>query len=259
MHGAIILNENIQLNIQFRDSQFVHEWIKMVSKRPNDSLRLIDNAQPTIERFNYLRRTCDQLLNWNWSSLEITQENLNLMHKDLELLQIGVEKIPDKDHPVHELHQHLHQIEESILRGRIHDPQYLHFQSFHHDRIPIDDHTIYQSKSLPGALVLEYPYVGRDPISAMLNNDNQSLLQTCIPALDACAGFRVFYSAVSISNGLLAELELWLDSTGSSIKDKYGKDIILRTSHPAVVGHVVNLADFLSTRNIVIQSARIEF
>jgi hypothetical protein len=257
MQGKIIFNSNIELKIDFVESDFVYSWLQMVNNRPKDSLKFENNDLDNIEYFNSLRKICDDLMGWNWSSLPITQKNLNLMHQDLERLNVNQTAVPGFGHPVHELHRVLHIIEQSEQSLSL---MAFRFKSYHHDKIPITDTSIRQQRYSTGSVILDYPYVGRTPINSMEKEvDPEVLSMTCIPVLDACAGFWVATRSQVIHNYTLEKLSNWCDTVGKVISEKYGKQNVLTSALPAVVGYVNNPLDIQLVARSKIHSYEIDF
>ena len=248
MTNHIKFSNGIELEIEFRKSAFVNDWLELCKQRPVDSL-ILDTTTISVERFNFLRHECDQMFGWNWSSMPLTQENFNLMHKDIEALKIGNDRMEGANHPLHELHTLLHSLEGLDLHNLPKlSRNYLKFRSYHSDRLPITDLSVFQRIANSGSVILDYPYVGRSPLETAKYKDESDLLITCIPAFEACAGFMINIDKFFVRDSQIKLLTDWLDNNGRPIADKYGRQKIIDTMGHPVVGQVINVSDLESFR-----------
>lgn len=259
--STITFTNGFVAKIEWASSPFITDWVALVRSQPEDAIRL-DNYDLSVERFNFLRTECDRLLGWIWSDLALTQENFNLMHKDLERLAL-IDQMPPIDHPAHELHQILHWLEDHGIDGlvRLMDMplQDLHFKNYNDGLIPITDFSIFKKNCAAGSIILDYPYVGRSPMSACEHRDSEEVSMTCRAQVDANAGFRICLTPNGIGLPGLPALSQWLDGPGRPIADKYTKELVINTAGPAVVGCVINTDELLKYRKRgVLQIEKIE-
>ena len=194
------INQAIDFNINIYNTpigeKFFNQHATIRKVDPDRSVPIItDFTKYTI---NYFITLIDQAAKTNtldWSAYNIqagtefyeaNQAQFNLMHKDLEVVA-GIHKYAGLDQSqmklVDELHCCLHSLEtsEAPLDYKFTER---HLASMHYFLNPLEDNQIPEPVKFsrvirPGEIMLDYPYVGKEPFSCMSHHDNSKLQQTC--------------------------------------------------------------------------------
>jgi hypothetical protein len=141
---------------------------------------LIDRAQKT----NTVDWTCFNILHGP-EHYAANQLQFNDMHKDLEV-KAGIEKYAGLDGTqrklVDEMHWCLHSLEKADAPEDFEfKPRDIMQMIYRGDyvRPPMPAGTVFDRKIMPGEVMLDFPYVGKEPMTCLLHKDNSLLRQTC--------------------------------------------------------------------------------
>jgi len=194
------INQAVDFNIDIYDTaigeQFFNQHVEIVKADPVRSFPVLtDFTKYTINYFISLVDEANKTNTIDWSQYTIqpgvehykaNQLQFNLMHKDLEVVA-GINKYAGLDDAqkklVDELHCCLHSLEttEAPLdykftgRSFANISYYLNGPTDNHMPEPVQFARAIQ----PGEIMLDYPYVGKEPFFCMMHHDNSMLLQTC--------------------------------------------------------------------------------
>lgn len=223
---------------------------------------LADHARYTISYFNRLVQQAQEVPGIDWYKYNIlpgehnyhhNQQQFNDMHRDLEVLA-GINNYQGLTNSqkslMNELHCCLHTLETPAakymyeFRGR-------DFMQFKHDiamtmsRIPQGtrfDRVIHQ-----GQVILDYPYVGKEPMACLMHQDNTILQQSCRVVDHISAGWKTNVSTAEQKNWLPVQFPEDIDSSLTSwyydnIVDMnalgYDLDLVLARSGWPIVGQI---------------------
>ena len=194
------INQAVDFNIDIYDTpigeQFFNQHVEITKQ---DSVRsipvLTDSTKYTISYFIELVKEANKTSTIDWSQYTIrpgvkhykaNQLQFNLMHKDIEVVA-GINKYAGLDDAqkklVDELHCCLHNLEtaNAPLNYKFLGRTYANFSYFING--PKNNHMPEPVKFAraiqPGEIMLDYPYVGKEPFFCMIHHDNSMLLQTC--------------------------------------------------------------------------------
>jgi hypothetical protein len=156
---------------------------------------LTDFTKYTINYFITLidKATKTNTIDWSMYNIqagaefyESNQVQFNSMHKDLEIVA-GIHKYAGLDDSqkklVDELHCCLHSLEtaNAPLDYKFSGRTYANFSYFinspKNNQMP--EPAKFARAIQPGEIMLDYPYVGKEPFFCMVHHDNSMLLQTC--------------------------------------------------------------------------------
>ena len=196
----IEINQAIDFTISIYDTLVGEKFFnQLVTIRKSDSVRSVpvitDFTKYTINYFITLIDQAARTNTLNWSAYNIqagaefyeaNQVQFNSMHKDLEVLA-GIHKYAGLDDSqmqlVDELHCCLHSLEtsEAPLDYKFTERHLANMSYFMNrgedDQMP--EPVKFSRVICPGEIMLEYPYVGKEPFSCMAHHDNSKLQQTC--------------------------------------------------------------------------------
>jgi len=194
------VNQQMDFKVDIYDTpignQFFNQHLAAVARDPKNAVPVItDYTKYTI---NYFLKLVQQALDTNtlnWDNYTIVpgienyhsnQVQFNLMHKDLEIVA-GLDHYAglgqDQIDLINELHCCLHGLEtiHAPLDYKFEPRAIVNFSYFidngTNNHMP--EPTKFSRAMLPGEIMLDYPYVGREPIFCMIHNDNSILQQTC--------------------------------------------------------------------------------
>ena len=194
------INQAIEFHINIYDTeigdQFFKQHLAMSAQDPVGSVPVItDFTKYNINYFRDLIEQAHQSAALDWSQYVIrpgpehfhsNQVQFNAMHKDLEVVAglnhyAGLDA--DQIKLVDDLHCCLHSLEttEAPLDYNFTQRTYANMSYFidspKHNQMP---ESVKFSRTIqPGEIMLDYPYVGKEPFFCMMHGDNSLLQQTC--------------------------------------------------------------------------------
>ena len=156
--------------------------------------RLQDHNRFNITYFKKLIAQAQAQNIVNWAHYEIlpgaenyaaNQVVFNHMHRDVEV-RAGIEKYAgledDQQLLVDELHWCLHSLESpDAPKDYKFQPRDIVQFTYRGElvRPEIPKHTVFKKQLLPGEIMLDYPYVGKEPLYCIMHEDNNMLEQAC--------------------------------------------------------------------------------
>lgn len=193
------INQTVEFNIDlYTDpvSQIFFEQHKKINQ--TDPIKskavIVDIDKYTINYFIDLIKQAQSLGAVDWSHYDIkpgpdyyesNQTQFNLMHKDLELIA-GVQKYQglntEQIKLLDDLHCCLHCLEkDSAPLDYTFSPRaYVLFNYYmDYERTLMPEPVKFKRSIEPGEIMLDYGYVGKEPIYCMIHEDNSLLQQTC--------------------------------------------------------------------------------
>jgi hypothetical protein len=194
------INRSVDFNIDIYDTPVGEKFFnQLVSVMAHDPVRAVpffqDFTKFTLTYFSTLIEQAHNTRTVDWriyqllpgpENYEANQLQFNLMHKDLEVIA-GLSHYAGLDDAqislIDEMHCCLHNLETTeapldyVFTGR-------YYANFNYCvAIPEDNHMpapVKFTRSIqPGEIMLDYPYVGKEPYFCMMHNDNSLLQQTC--------------------------------------------------------------------------------
>ena len=196
----IEINQNIDFNIEIYNDPisqlFFQQHVECSQKQPEFTDAIIDDCtRYTISYFIDLVERAHQTNTINWTNYTIlpgkehyasNQRNFNLMHKDLEVVA-GLQAYSGLNETqkmlVDEMHCCLHTLESDSapLDYKFDGRFWLNFQYRFNvpDKQPMPEPVKFKRRLEPGEVMLDYPYVGKEPIFCMIHKDDSILTQTC--------------------------------------------------------------------------------
>jgi hypothetical protein len=155
---------------------------------------LVDTSKYTINYFIDLVNRAREIGAVDWTEYEIrpepeyyerNQEYFNIMHKDLEV-RAGIEKYAGFDREqieiIDDLHCCLHSLEtvSAPLDYQFKNRGIAMFQyRVGYDVALMPEPVKFKRELLPGEVMLDYCYVGKEPFFCMMHGDDSILQQTC--------------------------------------------------------------------------------
>jgi hypothetical protein len=194
------INRAVDFNIDIYNTsigeKFFNQHVEIGKQDPVRSFPILtDFTKYTINYFITLVEEANNTNTINWSQYNIlpgaehyedNQLQFNSMHKDLEVVA-GINNYAGLDNKqkklVDELHCCLHNLEtaEAPLDYKFTGRCFANIS--YYIKGPTDNHMPEPVKFTrviqPGEIMLDYPYVGKDPFFCMMHNDNSMLKQTC--------------------------------------------------------------------------------
>jgi YHS domain-containing protein len=194
------INRSVDFNIDIYDTpvgeKFFNQHMSIMAQDPVRAVPVItDFTKFTLTYFLTLIEQARNTCTVDWSAYQLlpgpenyeaNQVQYNLMHKDLEVLA-GLNHYAGLDEPqkslIDEMHCCLHNLEttEAPLDYAFTGRTYANISYF--VAVPEDNHMpepVRFARSIqPGEIMLDYPYVGKEPFFCMMHNDNSLLQQTC--------------------------------------------------------------------------------
>jgi hypothetical protein len=194
------INQAVDFNIDIYDTpvgeKFFNQHVSTMARDPVRAVPVItDFTKFTLTYFLTLIEQACATGTVNWSAYQLlpgpenykaNQIQFNLMHKDLEVVA-GLNHYAGLDEAqknlIDEMHCCLHNLETTeapldyVFSGRTFANISYFTNSPNNNEIP---EPVQFARSIqPGEIMLDYPYVGKEPFFCMMHHDNSMLLQTC--------------------------------------------------------------------------------
>lgn len=207
----------------------------------------------------------NRLFNFNWNLNDLSQDNFNMMHRDIENFNLS-------DHSTDEtasnffvdLHEALHQAERAVPKlyhrnGSKFSPdlQLKWFGPSH--PWPTQPTFVRRSELVPGDVIADYPHVGKTPLNTMKNNDFSTLETMCkIPDAFPPSFHIILDNKLSVEedNMLLDQLLTWYDTYSSRLNTRFTKEEMLLHYGEFKIG-TISLDDADLLKNTLISSCSI--
>jgi len=267
------INEIVEIEL---DSTVNAEFFKnylLGFNRPADQLFYPQSAEHTLKDFLNKAHQAKELFNFKWDLTNLTQDNFNLWHRDIETFDLS--KYPpwsqEKGDFFIALHTALHASETLVKNNN--------FSSSSFSRMMI--HIKWFAPSLPwpeipnfksgldvtaGDIITDYPHVGKTPWSSYQQNDVTNLTQSCrLP--DACPpGFKIHLNNVSIADiqtknkiKLKHEQQLikWYQQNIDQLERLFTQDQMLAYDGEYCIGRIKNIEHLPLLQTVDLTSVKI--
>jgi len=226
---------NIKINLL--DNVMARKWLELYQSLDVAPDRIIHNTGISDDNFANKIKTANELFGFNWPLSPRSQEDYNMMHKDIETAP------KHKADLLQQIHNDLH-VKES------HGSKASHIQVVWSESLgqfyrkkPISydmpDHAEPFEKELKyGDVYLGFPHVGKSPEVCMLQNDVSNLNQTC-----KIHNKIVCDILISLSNQTCNtdnDLLLWYEANKITM---FTKEEMLKYNGWAKIGEVINKDD----------------
>ena len=193
------INQAVRFDIEIYNdpvSQLFFQQHQDIGQRDPDRsvATIVDTTKYNINYFIDLIQQANSAGVVDWTRFDIkagldhydsNQYQFNDMHKDLELIA-GINRYAGLDDAqmklVDDLHCCLHSLETSSapLDYRFDSRSYVNFNYYVGYNLNLMPEPVKFKRSIePGEVMLDYPYVGKEPIFCMMHHDNSILQQTC--------------------------------------------------------------------------------
>ena len=173
--------------------------------RPADQLFYSQSAEQRLKDFLNKAQRAKELFNFNWDLTNLTQDNFNLWHRDIETFDLS--KYPpwsqEKGNFFIALHTALHAAENLIKNNNSSFFSRTMIQiKWFAPSVPWPETPNFKSRLdvTAGDIITNYPHVGKSPWVSFYNNDITNLQQSCrLP--DACPpGFSIWLTNHTITD-----------------------------------------------------------
>jgi hypothetical protein len=249
------INEIVEIEL---DSTVNAEFFKnylLGFNRPADQLFYKQSAEQVLKDFLNKAHQAKELFNFEWDLTNLTQDNFNLWHRDIETFDLS--KYPpwsqEKGDFFIALHTALHASETSVKNNNS--------SFFSRTMIQIK----WFSPSLPwpeipnfkssldvtaGDIITDYPHVGKTPWLSYQQNDVTNLIQSCrLP--DACPpGFLIWLTNHTITDTETKkkfqlereqQLTIWYQQNIDQLEKLFTQDQMLTYDGEYCIGRLKNI------------------
>jgi hypothetical protein len=264
---CVEFNKNIEVRVDIYDTTLAQIFYDQHVHYQNNvesygTPSLMDHSRFTIKYFEELIEKARDIPGFSWQQYDIkpgmenyinNQRQFNSMHRDLEVWA-GINKYAGLSVPqqtlLNELHCCLHTLETPNVKHR-YEFRGRDFLQIRHDiektltRMP--DKTKFERVVFQGQIVLEYPYVGKEPMACLLHNDNSELEQSCRVIdhvslgwkMNVSRGEQTHWLPRTFPENIDQALTEWYYTNQKSLDNLgYDLDLILSRSGWAVVGQI---------------------
>lgn len=177
-------NNEYNITVDLQDTPTVETFLQLHKELGNPPDRINNRVGINLQTFAEDCRKAKEILGFNWDLELCNQDNYNLMHKDLERVYMETGFAGFSRETVDlltDIHTSLHVIESQA------DPEKGETDRFdiqmmwvtNNIRKPFPEKIKFSRTLNYGDVYLVYPYVGKDPLTCLYNNDNDSLSMTC--------------------------------------------------------------------------------
>lgn len=193
------INQQVNFNIIIRNdpvsSIFYRQHVDLMRRQPESyKAKIVDATKYTINYFIDLIKQAQSQGAIDWSHYDIkfgpeyyaeNQLQFNNMHKDLEVVA-GIHKYGDLSSEarslIDEMHCCLHTLEtdSAPLDYNFTGRDWILFNYYADlEKTLMPEPVKFTREIQPGQVILDYCYVGKEPLVCALHDDNSILLQTC--------------------------------------------------------------------------------
>jgi hypothetical protein len=165
------------------NAEFFKEYLKSFN-RAADRIYYIKSSKQIQEEFLTKAHVACKLFNFNWYLTNLTQDNFNTWHRDIETFDLS--KHPpwseEKGNFFIDLHQYLHYAEPSNQSSSTLLPERHFIQiKWFSESIPWPEKPIFipRTEIRAGDVITDFPHVGKSPWVSFLQNDVENLQQSC--------------------------------------------------------------------------------
>lgn len=250
------INDLVEIELESSTNAEFFKRYLLSFNRPADRIYCPQHPVKNIENFLVLANRAKQIFKFDWDLNNLSQENFNLWHKDIETFDLS--RYPpwsqEKGDFFIDLHSALHDAESVELKNNNENfvrPIILikwFEKSLCWPEIP---NFVPDSDIRVGDVLTDYPHVGKSPAVCMEQNDDKHLAQSCrLP--DACPpGFliKLFQKDVQISKdeiykrNNLQKLKLieWYEKNIDVLSKMFTVDEMLAYNGQYRIGRIKNL------------------
>jgi hypothetical protein len=198
------INEIVEIEL---DSTVNAEFFKnflLGFNRPADQLFYQQSAEQVLKDFLDKAQRAKELFNFNWDLTNLTQDNFNLWHRDIETFDLS--KYPpwskEKGDFFVALHAALHAAENPMKNNNSSFSRMMVHIKWFAPSVPWPETPKFKSMLdiTAGDIITDYPHVGKTPWTSFQQNDITNLQQSCrLP--DACPpGLLIWLTSHKITN-----------------------------------------------------------
>lgn len=192
-----------------------------------------------------LAQQARQAFGWDWVRDRYDIATTAELHKDLEnsVGQLGFAQIPEQyDQLLYDLHHCLHAVQFGKTQpGRLDNFQ---IEWLTDNSVPLPASFEFRETSCFGDLILINPYVGHNPLQIYRENDFSSLATTCRFHDIIKPGIVITTQSTVTKDTILKEFV----TQAPDFVELHGPDKIKYYAGAAVIGHVINLDQFIQLK-----------
>jgi hypothetical protein len=167
-----------------KNAEFFVNYLKSFN-RPADSVSVHQPIDQQLENFLNAARQAKELFNFDWELTQLTKENFNHWHRDIETFDLSLYPpyTEEKGKFFVDLHSKLHLVENRIVEN---------IKEFDFIRPSCSIKWFAPSVPWPeipkftprlavrtGDIIMDFPHVGKSPWTSFQNNDVENLIQSC--------------------------------------------------------------------------------
>ena len=221
--------------------------------RPADRVEYTKTPQEIIKDFLTRANKAAQLFNFNWDLKDISQDNCNLWHRDIETFDLS--KHPpwsqEKGDFFVDLHHALHQVEHKHFSTLVNTTRTRIQVRWLAPSVPWPQVPKFtpRSRLQPGDIITDYPHVGKSPFISMQHNDITQLKQSCkLP--DCCPpSFYILLACPQYVDTLAGEKQQkeendlidWYQNNADALCNNFTKEQMLEYNGEYCIGRLKNL------------------
>lgn len=229
---------NIQ--IQLLDNVVAKRWLALYQNLDVEPDKITHNAGISDSDFAKKIRKANKLFGFDWPENPSTQEDFNMMHKDIETAS------KDQADVLQDVHNDLHVKESNGSVASYIQIMWNESLGQFYKKKPISydmpENAEPFSKSIKyGDVYLAYPHIGKSPEICMLQNDESNLPQTC--RLHNKIVCDIIISLADITCNTDEQLLSWYDKNKITM---FMKEEMLKYNGWAKIGEVINKKDLPS-------------
>ena len=236
------------LQIELVQSQTGAQYKELVRKHSQEPAVFRDPCRYTVDYLKSMVPAAKELLGWDWSSDNyLNWETTHRLHKDLEVMdQTTGWKTASKAQQdlIMELHHCLHSVELDIGRPpgfKKSRGSQLQVEWFTDDGFVLPDDFEFTMGWEFGAVRLQYPHVGAPPYQIYVENNWDTVAQSCRFADTVRPGIPIMLEPCRINFDQEAYLA-WYKTHGSDFLSQHGEEKLLHYTGWPTIGQVTNLA-----------------
>jgi len=249
------INEIVEIEL---DSTVNAEFFKnslLGFNRPADQLFYKKSAEQVLNDFLNKAHQAKQLFNFEWDLTNLTQDNFNLWHRDIETFDLS--KYPPWSQKKGDffiaLHTALHASEETLVKNNNSSVTREMIQiKWFANSLPWSEMPKFKSMLdiTAGDIVTDYPHVGKTPWLSYYHNDLTNLKQSCrLP--DACPpGFLIWLTNhIDTDTETKKKLQLkreqqltnWYQQNVNQLETLFTQDQMLAYDGEYCIGRIKNI------------------
>lgn len=251
------IEQCVDINIESdANAEFFFQRLKTFS-RPADRIFYVATVEETKSMFMSKAQKAKEIFGLDWNLNQLNQDSFNSWHRDIENFDLS--KHPpwsqEKGDFFIDLHHWMHQME-GVVAGS-HKRQRNHIQIKWFDSSPAwpcPPQMISQNELEVGDVYADFPHVGKDPWTCVLQNDNRDLKQSC-RLKDACPpGFIIVLNKPPLIDLHARKQKLieWYNQHLDQLSDLFDLERLLQHDGYHKLGKIDNLENLslLKTLNL---------